>query len=397
MAEVYRETYTGTELWGRPELARLREALARRELDAVICYDPDRFSRKQTHAGILLDICERAGVELRFAMFDFQRDATGQFLLNARVFAAELEREKIMERTMRGIRARVQSGKPIGGGRVPYGYRWRDADKSGYEPDARTAPIVRRMFTQAAEGRPIHAIATALNEEGVPTPNGGGFWRAGVVLELLRRPIYAGRPTVYRWQRRRVASFDKPRMGKRPVGEQIALPDDVAPALVDPDLFDHVQDRLDRNRVEATRRSADPTGFLLRAGHVYCGYCGRRAIATGRRVSSGPRKGQKDKVYCLYGKSHDAHRACGYSFSINADALARAGKRHVMLSFDEVEQILGRPLPPGARTDPAWWANGRGVGLATARRYGWESGGWEPQPDPGAGFVSFHYRGKASR
>ena len=77
------------------------------------------------------------------------------------------------------------------------------------------------------------------------------------------------------------------------------------------------------------------------------------------------------------------------------DAQARAGKRHVMLSFDEVEAILGRPLPPGAWVEAAWWANGRGVGLATARRYGWQVGGWEPQPDPGGGVVTFHYRGKA--
>src|SRR5437762_381222 len=106
VAEVYRETYTGTELWERPELARLREALARREVDAVICYDPDRFSRKQIHSALLMDICERAGAELRFARFDFSRDATGQFLLNARAFAAELERENLIERTQRGMRAR---------------------------------------------------------------------------------------------------------------------------------------------------------------------------------------------------------------------------------------------------------------------------------------------------
>ena len=74
------------------------------------------------------------------------------------------------------------------------------------------------------------------------------------------------------------------------------------------------------------------------------------------------------------------------------DAQARAGGRQLMLTFEEVERILGRPLPPAARKDAAWWVDGRGVGLATARRYGWEAGGWAPEADPGGGVVTFRYR-----
>ncbi len=74
---------------------------------------------------------------------------------------------------------------------------------------------------------------------------------------------------------------------------------------------------------------------------------------------------------------------------------ARAGVRHVLLSFEELEALTGRPLPPPARTDLAWWTSDRGVGLATARHYGWLAVGWAPEPDPGAGVVTFHYRGEA--
>ena len=84
VTEVYRETHTASELWQRPELGRLREAMSRREIDALIVFDPDRFSRKQVHTALLQGICEQASVELRFAEFSFTNDATGQFLLNAR-------------------------------------------------------------------------------------------------------------------------------------------------------------------------------------------------------------------------------------------------------------------------------------------------------------------------
>ncbi len=88
---VFRETHTATELYERPELSRLREAMGRGEFDVLLCYDPDRFSRSQVHTALLQDFCERAEVELRFAMFDFEQSATGRFLLGARAFAAELE------------------------------------------------------------------------------------------------------------------------------------------------------------------------------------------------------------------------------------------------------------------------------------------------------------------
>ena len=121
--QVYREVHTATELWQRPTLARVRDAMHRRLFDVLICYGPDRFSRNQIHTALLLDMCERAGVELRFANFDFTQDATGRFLLNARAFAAEMEVEKIKERTMRGLGGRLEAGKLKPGGSALYGYR----------------------------------------------------------------------------------------------------------------------------------------------------------------------------------------------------------------------------------------------------------------------------------
>jgi hypothetical protein len=43
-------------------------------------------------------------------MFDFERSTAGQFLLNARAFAAELELEKLRERIQRGKLARLHAG-----------------------------------------------------------------------------------------------------------------------------------------------------------------------------------------------------------------------------------------------------------------------------------------------
>src|SRR5918998_1510633 len=132
---VYREVHSGADLWERPRLTALRERVRRGEVGAVICYALDRLSRKQTHLAIVVDECDRAGVDLLFATEEFEKSAVGDFIRSAKAFAAELEREKIKERTQRGLRARVESGKLRGGGFPMLGYRWRDEQHSGYEID----------------------------------------------------------------------------------------------------------------------------------------------------------------------------------------------------------------------------------------------------------------------
>ncbi len=53
---------------------------------------------------------------------------------------------------------------------------------------------------------------------------------------------------------------------------------------------------------------------------------------------------------------------------------ARAQDEQVLeLSFAQLEEILGAPLPPSARTHRAWWANAK----ANARAAGWMGAGWK--------------------
>src|SRR3712207_4325543 len=48
---VYREVHTGTELWERSELQRLREAVRNHAVDVVVAYAIDRLSRDPVHLG----------------------------------------------------------------------------------------------------------------------------------------------------------------------------------------------------------------------------------------------------------------------------------------------------------------------------------------------------------
>ncbi len=140
--------------------------------NAVSLATLDRLSRKQTHVAIVAEECESVGGRLAFVTEDFEQGPVGTFIRGAKAFAAELEREKILERTMRGRRRRVEDGRPLPGLKPLYGYRWSDESRSRLEPDPVTAAVVRRIFQDVAGGATIRAITRALAVDGVPTPTG---------------------------------------------------------------------------------------------------------------------------------------------------------------------------------------------------------------------------------
>ena len=109
VVESVPDTLSGYDL-DRPGLERVRQLLREGAVDVVLAYALDRLSRNQNHIGILLDEVQRVGARLEFVAERFEDTATGRFILAARAFTAEIEREKIAERTMRGKVERARSG-----------------------------------------------------------------------------------------------------------------------------------------------------------------------------------------------------------------------------------------------------------------------------------------------
>ena len=143
--ETVRDTASGFTL-NRPGIERVRHRLRRGEVDVVVAYAVDRFSRNQNHIGVLFDEVEQAGAKLEFVTENFEDTAVGRFILAARTFAAEVEREKISERTMRGKAERARLGKlPQGTGKGLYGYSYNPSTgrREIIEEQAR---VVKRIF-----------------------------------------------------------------------------------------------------------------------------------------------------------------------------------------------------------------------------------------------------------
>lgn len=253
----------------RPALVRLRELVTRREVEVVITYAVDRLSRNQNHMGVLFDEMQRHGVRLEVVSEPFEDTAIGRFILAARAFMAEVEREKIAERTSRGRVQRASEGRYVGS--LPFGYQ-RAGNTLAPHPEQ--ADVVRRIFDLYARNQGVRAISKLLNAEHVPTMTGRP-WYSQTVRGILTRETYTG-----------VLLYGDVRL------------EGAVPPLIDRPTFDRVQERIERKRVLGGGRTQ--TSEHLLTGVLFCGVCKGRMRGLRMRPTQERKAGPKTYDYRGY-------------------------------------------------------------------------------------------------
>jgi site-specific DNA recombinase len=327
--ESVREAASGYTL-DRPGIAQVRRLLHQGDADVVIAYAVDRLSRNQNHIGVLFDEVQQAGARLEFITEKFEDTAIGRFILSARAFIAEVEREKIAERTMRGKLERARSGRiPQAMGKGCYGYSYNPG--TGHrEIDVFQAQVVRRIFRRYTETRSFSAVSAELNEEGLLAFS-GGRWYPLTIRRMLRNESYTGR-LVYRrtkWVATRNAHDGRRRRHpvERPVEEWIDI-EGASPRIIEDALWFRVQQILDDP--ERTRQRPSARFYPLR-GRVKCGMCGGAMV--GRTLSS---KGRTFTYYaCRHAYDKHTKRTCSSRY-VRQDELERGVWR-------EISQVLSSP------------------------------------------------------
>jgi site-specific DNA recombinase len=267
----------------RPALDRLRDAVARGDVDAILITSPDRLARRYAYQVWLLEEFERAGCSVVFLERPPTGDPQDALVIQIRGAIAEYERAVIADRMRRGRLTALRAGRLLPWSTPPYGYRLdplRPRDPSGVRVEETEAEIIRQLFTWYVEdGLTLYAIAQRLIARGVPTPTRRQFWNPSSVHKILRNQTYAG--LAYGNQKQMVpAKRRHPLIGREPKtggGESCRLrPRDewigvAVPAIVSEERFGLAQQRLDRNRQWAKRNTQGE--YLLRR-LLSCRRCG---------------------------------------------------------------------------------------------------------------------------
>ena len=300
----------------RTALERLRDHAAAGAFDRLYVHSPDRLARDHAHQMLLVEELQRCGVELVFLNFPLDESPEGRLMLQVRSVVAEYERANTLERSRRGKRHAARSGRVSVLGHAPYGYRYiRKCDGDGearYQVVLEQARVVRRMFEWVAfEGCSLREVARRLTAESIPSPGGSPHWNPNTPGELMRNPAYKGEAHFGKSRNGPPRLTDRPRRGaptvtRFPRNRLRTAPQDqvpiAVPALVDPEVFELVGQRLARNKARHGRRPARPRALL--SGLIVCQKCGYayHVKRTGQRKTDGGSATQPHLYYRCPGR-----------------------------------------------------------------------------------------------
>ncbi len=171
---------------------------------------------------------------------------------------AEYYSADLAEKVVRGMTENLLKGK-FNGGTIPIGY-YVDAEQH-LQPDPVVAPLILEAFKMYGDGALIKDVRVWLNQKGVRNAKGGELSHNSVQYMLHNRRY----------------------IGEYSFRDRVML--DVIPPIVPTDLFDRVQERLEKNKNSPARFKAEEEYLLTTK--LFCGYCGAYLCGESGRSRTG--------------------------------------------------------------------------------------------------------------
>ncbi|MBP3478125.1 MAG: recombinase family protein [Oscillospiraceae bacterium] len=251
----------------RPQYEAMMQQLRQGLADTVVIYDQSRMFRKMTAWFAFRDELSSMGVRVVCVTQPMigkdLRDPTnflteGSMALFNQIWALQT-RQKVMEK----MRFMARNGLHTGG-KPALGYVVEDGRLVVCEEEAAT---VRRIFREYASGMSYRQIIEGLNADGIKTKRGNTFG-SNSLHDLLHNEKYIGVLTYGAMPYRE----DGTRNTHSKDGTDVIRIEDAIPPIVDKDLFDRVQQKLNLRKRQQGGRPAINREYPLR-GKVFCAEC----------------------------------------------------------------------------------------------------------------------------
>jgi len=240
----------------RPALQRLMDDIEAGKIDCVVVYKVDRLSRSLLDFSRIMEKFDRADVSFVSVTQQFNTTCSmGRLTLNILLSFAQFEREIISERTRDKIAAARRKGKWAGGMPV-LGYNVTDRSKLIIDPVE--AERVRAIFDLYLERRSLISVVDEMDRRAWVTKQwttkkgthrGGKPFNKTSLHRLLTNVTYIGK----------LRYKDEVHEGEQD-------------GIVDPEVFEKVQARLNRNGRSGGSEVRNKHGALLK-GILRCKAC----------------------------------------------------------------------------------------------------------------------------
>ena len=274
--------YSGTN-FNRPAVKQLIEDAKAKRINLILVKDLSRFGRNYIEFGQYTDYLFPS-IGCRFIALNNGIDTESNNGSTDVMCFLNLFNEFYSRDTSKKVKAVkkacAENGKFMG--TYPaYGYCRDPLDKHHLIIDEETAPTVRRMFAMRAAGMGYHAIASALNEEGIVPPgvlyyqrkgvsdprNVNHKWAGETVKSLIRKEVYIGHMVQGKTG---TMSYKSRKLVQKPEDEWIRVENTHEP-IISREVWDTCV-ALDQKKV---RKSPTSDGIKsIFTGLVYCADCG---------------------------------------------------------------------------------------------------------------------------
>jgi site-specific DNA recombinase len=234
----------------RPALQRILADVRARKIDVIVVYKVDRLTRSLADFAKLVELFDGHGVSFVSVTQQFNTTTSmGRLTLNVLLSFAQFEREVTSERIRDKIAASKRKGLWVGG-IAPLGYATKDRKIVVVDEQAER---VRTIFRRYLKLGSLNRLMADLRAQGIVTKVralktgrkiGGIPFTRGPLAHFLRNRFYIGE-VVFK--------------GEVFPGEQ--------PAILDRDLFDAVQAKLNDQRNNHTAARAKSEALLI--GRIY--------------------------------------------------------------------------------------------------------------------------------
>lgn len=268
--EYVEEGVSGT-IFERPALSQAIAYCAKHKnkIAYFLVLDVDRVARDTSIYLMIKSTLNGFGVEIHsINQPNITQTPEGRFFENIYSGVAQLEREKILERTLAGQYEAREQGAWIH--HPPYGYE-NDRSPSNIatlKPNRAQAKAVLKAFEWSAEGKEQQYICDKLNALGYKTKRGGKFTKQ-TMSYLLRNPAYIGKI--------------------RDPDNEDRLIQGLHEAIVPTELWEKVQQRLRGNGAQAKRSKFNPNFPLTNV--LRCAECNSKLTAGFSKGKRGTRYG----------------------------------------------------------------------------------------------------------
>ncbi len=283
IVSMKRESHSAKETGQRPIFNEIVLDIQQGKFNGILTWAPDRISRNAGDLGKIVDLMDqKLLLEIRTYGQRFTNNPNEKFLLMILGSQAKLENDNRGINVKRGLRTRVEMG--LWPGMAPVGYlNQKIMDKKCQviiDPDR--APIIRKIFEKMAydkwSGRKIyHWLKFELNFKSIGNHN----LALSNIYRVLQNPFYYG---VFEYPKKSGNWYQ----GKHET-------------IVDKELFDKVQEQLNRDNIVRTSHEFAFTKLMV------CGLCGSSVSAEEKYKQL--KDGTTNK-YIYYGCCRSKDRHC---------------------------------------------------------------------------------------